>query len=128
MDKEALFKPRLAERVVTTEVGDIRIRALSRAEMADLREEYSDEETGNLADRRGFEYALIATAMVDPTDMTPDDVATWAAASPGGELIKVLGEVNALSGLDDLDGAKSVSANRRQRRAAVRARAGKGTR
>ena len=122
MDKEALFKPRLVEREVPLDgfPEPLRIRALSRDEMAELREEFSDD-SGELEDRRGFEYALISAAMVDP-ELSPEEVQLWAKAAPGGELIKVLTEVNSLSGLDDVDGAKSVRPNRQQRRAALRAR------
>lgn len=124
MDKESLFKPRLEERDVEIDgVGTVRVRALSRDELAEVREEYADDD-GELTDRRGFEYGLVAAALVDPADMTPEDVALWAKAAPSGEVLKVLGVINNVSGLDDLDGSKSVRPNRRERRAKVRARSG----
>lgn len=123
MDKAALFTPRLTKRDVPLDVGTVRVRALSRDEMAEIREAFSDDD-GELTDRKGFEYHLIATAMVDPADMSADDVEQWAKAAPGGELVTVLRAVNELSGLDDPEGKKSVPANRSERRAALRTRAG----
>jgi hypothetical protein len=121
VDKALLFKLRLTEQDILIDgVGTVRVRALSRDEMAQLREDYSNDE-GELEDRVGFEHALIALAMVDPV-LTSDEVELWSKASPGGELIKVLKGVNSLSGLDDMEGSKSVSENRQERRAALRAR------
>ena len=128
MDKETLFRVRLKEDDVELDgVGTVRVRALSREEYAVVRDEFADDDN-QIVDPKGFEYALIAMAMVDPADMSAEDVSLWAKAAPGGEVLKVLESINTLSGLDDLKGSKSVPANRSERRAQVRARAGKRTR
>lgn len=128
MDKELLFKHRLKERDVELEdVGTIRVRALSREEYADIREEFVDDDD-EMVDAKGFTDAIIAAATLDPAGMTAEDVRLWSKAASGGEMMKVQQAINELSGLDDAEGSKSVRPNRQERRAKVRARARKGSR
>lgn len=120
MDKELLFKPRLAEDEVELDgVGTVRIRALSREEVANAREDNLDQH-GDV-DLAGYEHALVAASMVDPA-LTVDEVRRWAAASPAGELVRVMEAIQQLSGLDEESSKSGVRRNRRERRAAVRAR------
>jgi hypothetical protein len=119
VDKELLFKPRLEEAEVELDgIGTLRIRALSRDEVASARDDHTDR--NGEVDGQSYEHTLVAAAMVDP-QLTVDEVGRWAAASPAGELVKVIEAIQELSGLTE-DAAKSgVSRNRRERRAAARA-------
>lgn len=118
--KARLFKPRLDEEELELEgVGTVRIRALSREEVADAREDNVDRKDN--VDYTGYEHQLIATSMVDP-ELTPDEVARWARAAPAGELVKVMDRIRELSKLDEESSKSDIPGNRRQRRAAVRAR------
>lgn len=117
MDKEQLFKPRLEERdVVLPGVGTVRIRALTRDEVAETRERhgYPDD-----VDLRAFEDDLVSQSMIDPV-LTPAEVRMWAEASPAGELVRMADEIRDLSGLGEEAAKSGIRANRQQRRSAVR--------
>lgn len=91
MDKEALFKPRLAEREIPLDgVGTVRVRALSRAEALKVQ--------GQQMSTAKMERVLLSLAMVDPV-LTEDDVAEWQKVSGAGELQTVVEVVTDLSGM-----------------------------
>lgn len=93
IDRDALLKPRLAERSVEIEgVGTIRVRALSRAESARLVEYKTDPDAG--------ERYVLALGVVDPV-LSEDDVSAWLAAADGGEILPVLDAIFDLSGLKE---------------------------
>lgn len=93
IDREALVKSRLAERVVEIPgVGELRIRSLSGKEVAQIPGFKDDVEAGE-------EFVLVR-AVVDPV-LTPPDVAAWREAAPHDELALVLTEIFDLSGLGE---------------------------
>jgi hypothetical protein len=93
IDREALVKSRLAERVVDIPgVGELRIRSLSGKEVAQIPGFKDDVEAGE-------EFVLVR-AVVDPV-LSPADVRAWREAAPHGELAVVLTEVFDLSGLGE---------------------------
>lgn len=102
MDKELLFKPRLAEEDVEVPgVGTVRVRALNRAESIAVAEAKTVAER----DRR-----LLAAGMVDPA-LSLAEVGRWQDASPGGEIERVSEVIARLSGMlpgADKEAYKSV--------------------
>lgn len=118
MDKDLLFKPRLEEQELDLDgVGTVRIRALSRDEVATAREDNTDRK--GTFDHAGYEYQLLAVSMIDP-ELTVDEVERWARAAPAGELTTVVEAIQRLSKLDEESSKSGVPANRQERRAAVR--------
>lgn len=75
-------------------IGDVTltVRALSRAEVKELRDANASKKT--------FENRLIAAALVDPI-MTAVDVAEWLDDAPAGDSIAVMDVVSRLSGMDE---------------------------
>lgn len=95
MDKELLFKPRTAEREVEVpNVGTVRVRALTRAEVTPL--------VGREVELDVLERRLLTLAMVDPV-LTAEEVAQWYDAAPAGELNPVLDAIRDLSGVKASD-------------------------
>lgn len=77
---------------VDGEVETLTVRGLNRGEMITL---------GKLSDDEGQEVAeryMLSCALIDPADMTREDVAAWQESSPGMEMHPVIQLVNALSG------------------------------
>jgi|WetSurMetagenome_2_1015567.scaffolds.fasta_scaffold07439_5 hypothetical protein len=91
LDRTALLSGRsLPERTVEIPgVGEVRIRALSRAEVLNSKHDDSPLE---------MERRTLSLAMVDPA-MTIDDVAEWQRVSPLGEISIVADAINELSGV-----------------------------
>lgn len=99
MDKELLFKARLAEEDVELPgVGTIRVRALSRAEVISVRKATDDNPDGPRV--LTLERKMLAAAMVDPV-LTEDEVRRWQDASAAGELQPVTEAIQRLSGLGE---------------------------
>jgi hypothetical protein len=92
MDKAALTTGRtLAEEAVPIPgVGEVRVRALSRAEALQV--------TGKEMPVAVMEQKLLSMAMVDPV-MSEQDVAQWQAAASAGELEPITKVIQRLSGL-----------------------------
>lgn len=127
---EDLQTPRLDQEDVELDAPDggtywVTVRALTRDEVTEARRECTSRD-GEVDDQRQ-EYILVALSMVDPP-MDEDGAAKWAATGPAGEFVKVLDRVRELSRLGEDAHKSDVPRNRRQRRAAVRARPGKGAR
>lgn len=104
MDKAVLLKPRLTEEVVEIPgLGEVRVRALSRAEVMDLQE--GRERRGQL----GTEAWCLAVGLVDPV-LTEEEATELLQASPGAELQPVVDAVFRLSGLSEVapDSQKSL--------------------
>lgn len=104
MDKDQLFKPRLAEREVEIDAGTVRVRALSRQEVLDMREL-------DAKDLARVDQVILAKAMVDPK-ITEEEVAQWQAAAAAGEIETVIDAISEISGLTELaskNAYKSVS-------------------
>lgn len=94
IDKEALFKPRLPEQAVDIpDVGEVRIRALSRSEVLAFRKRQLGDDVA------AMERAMIAAALVQPA-LTEDEVGQWQAASAAGELEPLTNAIAELSGMD----------------------------
>lgn len=90
MDKELLFKARLAEAdVEVAGVGTVRVRALSRDEVFTVQQ---------IDDLATSERKILSFGMVDP-EMTVAEVAKWQMASPAGEMEPVTDKIQELSGL-----------------------------
>jgi hypothetical protein len=99
VDKDLLFKPRLAEADVEIPgVGTVRVRALSRAEVLLVRK--ATDLAGDVDGPRALvlERKMIATAMVDPV-LTESEVGRWQNASAAGELEPVTDAIQRLSGM-----------------------------
>lgn len=95
IDREALLKSRLAERVVAIPgVGDIRVRSLSGKEVAQIPEIRDKEGTD------ACEEFVLVRAVIDPV-LSPPDVRAWREAASHEELVPVLGAIFELSGLGD---------------------------
>ena len=93
VSKEALFKPRLAEETVEIpDVGEVRIRALSRSEVLGFRKRKVDG-----VDE--MERVLVAAALVDPK-LTEAEVGQWQDASDAGELELLTRAIQELSNMD----------------------------
>lgn len=91
MDKETFLKTRLPERTVDVDgVGEVRVRGLSRAEGARLKDFVDDPEAG--------EVFVLAAGLVDPA-LTADEVRLWQAAATAGEVEAVTTAILELSGL-----------------------------
>lgn len=99
MDKELLFKPRLAEEDVNIPgVGTVRVRALSRAEVLMVRK--ATDLAGDVDGPRALvlERKMLAAAMVEPA-LTESEVGRWQQASAAGELEPVTEAIQRLSGM-----------------------------
>ncbi|TCO64953.1 hypothetical protein [Actinocrispum wychmicini] len=105
MDKEKLFTPQLDEQDVEVRGGTVRVRAVSRREMLDLRAKVNDPVQ--------VEQHIVATAMLDPV-LTPDEVGRWQEAATPGDLEKVTAAIARLSGLDELAGKAAYKSVRRR--------------
>ena len=89
MDKAKLLAKReLGYRDVQVDVGTVRVRALTRAEVVQCR-----DATGKTID-----VELIALSMVDPK-LTVEEAGVWLETAPAGDYVKVLTAVSELSGL-----------------------------
>jgi hypothetical protein len=100
INKEALFKPRLAEAEIDLPgVGTVRVRALTRAEVIGIRRA-ADNDPATLDGKRVLviERKMIALAMVDP-ELTEAEVGRWQDAAPAGELTPVTDKIQELSGM-----------------------------
>lgn len=92
MDKERLKKSRLQEREHDIPgVGTVRVRALNREEALKLQ--------GKEMDVAQAERIILSMAMLDPADMTEEDIAEWQAASPMGELQELTEVIAEMSGM-----------------------------
>jgi len=101
IDREVLLKARLREATVAIpDVGEVRVRALSREEVMTLQAIQAD--AGALAS----EAFCLVRGMVEPA-LSEEDARTLLQGSPGAELQPVVDAILALSGL--VEGAqKSV--------------------
>lgn len=97
------------------------VRALTRDEVTGARVDCTNAR--GKVDEQRQEYLLVALSMVDP-EMDEHDAAKWAQAAPAGEFVKVLDRVRELSRLGEDAHKSDLPGNRRQRRAALRARPG----
>lgn len=98
MDKNALFKPRLAEADVEIEgVGTVRVRALNRGEVLLIQ--------SLKVGRAAAEQRMLSFGMVDPA-LSEAEVVQWQQASPAGEIEPVSDKIAELSGITK-DAAKS---------------------
>jgi hypothetical protein len=90
VDKDLLFKPRLAEDVVEIPgIGGIRVRALNRQEAKRVQAIASDDER---------DLHMLAIGIVDPP-LSVSEVRRWAEASPAGEMEPVSERIAELSGM-----------------------------
>lgn len=100
MDKALLFKSRLNEAdVEIPDVGTVRVRGLSRAEVMLVRKA-TDTEHMDGSRALVLERKMLAAAMVDPV-LTESEVGQWQQASAAGELEPVVRKVQELSGMLD---------------------------
>ena len=91
LDRETLLKARLPERTVTLDgVGELRVRALSRAEAIRLKDFAEKTAEG--------ESLVLKLGVVDPV-LSDDDVRAWRDAAPAEEIETVLGAILDMSGL-----------------------------
>ncbi len=98
MDKEALLKPRLNEaEVEIPNLGTVRVRGLSRAEVLMVRK--ATDDAGVDGPRAlTLERKMLALAMVDPK-LTEAEVGQWQHAAGVGEINVVSEKVQELSGM-----------------------------
>lgn len=98
MDKATLLAKReLGYQDVEVDVGTVRVRGLTRAEIVRCK-----DETGKTVD-----VELIALAMVDP-ELTTKEAGVWLETAPAGDYVRVLTAVSELSGLSEGAAQKSV--------------------
>ena len=115
MDKKAALKQRSARSKTTDVALDedfvVTVRALTRDEVKQCTYEDLNESkitsTKDIdkyiekVDQKRATNRMIAMALVDPADMTEEDVADWLADAPGGDSVKVMAAIQHLSGMDD---------------------------
>lgn len=100
VDKAALFVNRLPEKDVEVPgVGTVRIRALSRAEVLNIR--------GKSFPIDEMERHLLSAALLEPK-LTEGEVRKWQQASAAGELEPVTTEIMRLSGLEEAAAKEAV--------------------
>lgn len=100
LSKDQLLKGRLPEREVEIpDLGTVRVRGLSRAEVLKLQKLGLDN-VGAL------ERKIVHLGLVDPA-LTEAEVDTWYEAAPGGELEPVSKAIQELSGL--VEGAEKAA-------------------
>jgi hypothetical protein len=97
--EEILAKRTKVQTVTIPDVGDVKVRALTREEVLGIHGE------GEM-DVSAMEQKLIAVALVEP-QLSAEDVAEWYSSAPAGELNPVTEAITKLSGLS-VDAAKSV--------------------
>lgn len=91
MDKALLLAPRLPEGTVDIPgIGQVRVRALNRAEAMAVQGRKGSEATERL---------VITLGLLDPADMTEAEVGQWMKAATAGELEPVANKIAELSGL-----------------------------
>ena len=100
LDKAALLTPRAILSVRDVEipnVGTVRVRALSRAEVLELNDVKPtvDDAKALLA----FEAKFLALGLVDPA-LTEDEAMGWLQSAPHGEADPVVEAIRVLSGLE----------------------------
>lgn len=71
------------------ELGEVKVRALTRAEALDFEGEH---------DERAAEVGLLALALVEPK-LTEDEIRQWQEVSPAGEMAPIVVKVMAISGM-----------------------------
>lgn len=105
--KASLFARKASLETEKVPIGDLTVvvRALSREEVTELRDEKASAHT--------FENRLIAAAMVVP-ELTALEVAQWLDGAPAGDSVKVMTAVAELSGIDE--GAQKSSVRRAGKR------------
>jgi hypothetical protein len=100
VSKVDLLKKRFGvEDVEIPGVGTVRVRPLSRAEALELQ--------GKEMAAAEVERKLVALAMVEPA-LTEDEVGTWQANSPAGELEPIGAAIRRLSGLEQASAKEAV--------------------
>ncbi|GAA2543663.1 hypothetical protein [Pseudonocardia hydrocarbonoxydans] len=101
IDKAALFAPRLPEEDHDIpDLGTVRIRSLSRAEVLAIR--------GKSLPVDEMERRLLSSALVSPR-LTEAEVGQWQEASAAGELEPVTKAIMRLSGLEEASAKEAVA-------------------
>lgn len=67
-------------------------------------------------DRKRAENRMIAMALVDPEDMTEEDVEEWLKGAPSGDSVKVMTAIQELSGMAEEYPKSTVQKNARKPR------------
>lgn len=102
--KADLLKQRFGQEPIEIPgVGEVRIRALSRAEALELQ--------GVELPVAEMERKLLSLALVEPK-LTEAEVGEWQAASPAGELQPVVTAITRLSGLEPTAAKEAVKSFR----------------
>lgn len=134
MDKKELLKNRSVlnrtEEIYLDEDFVITVRALSRDEIK--RATYMDQSTEDAekdltsqkdvekfiqkVDRKRAENRMIAFALIDPPNMSEEDVAIWLADAPAGDAVKVVNAIQRLSGQSEEYPKSTVQKNARKPR------------
>lgn len=92
IDKAALLKVRFGEQTIEIpDVGEIRVRALTRGEALQV----SDMKQ----DAASLERRVLSWAMVEPK-LTEEEVGEWQDCSPAGEIQEVFQLIVRLSGME----------------------------
>jgi hypothetical protein len=107
VDKDLLLKPRLAEAdVEIPDVGTVRVRALSRAEVLLVRKATDNADSIDGPRALVLERKMLATALLDPV-LSESEVGEWQKVSAAGELEVVSRRIQELSGMLE-DSAKAA--------------------
>jgi hypothetical protein len=95
MDKSLLLSQKTEHHTYEIEgLGTVKLRALTRAEALEI------SELGKKgASEAEIERKVLVNAIVDPTDLTEDDIAEWQAVSPAGQIQPVIERAMEISGL-----------------------------
>ncbi len=99
MDKAKLLAKREASyRDVAVDVGTVRVRGLTKAEVQTCQ----DQDGDTVANK------VIAAGMVDPV-LTEDEVDEWLSTAPAGDYVRVMEALSELSGIDEGAAKSGVS-------------------
>lgn len=111
ISKETLLSRRLGTELVDVddEGGQVRVRGLTRAEFFALQK---------IEDAEKREYALIAAGMTEP-QLSPDEVAAWAADNASGYVQEVSVTIGRLSKMLPEAAKEATKRAARGRRAGV---------
>lgn len=93
LSKEALLGCRPPERdVELAEVGTVRVRALTRAEVFEISRALPEDGSAE-----AWEVAVLATGVVEP-ELSADDVAAWRASAQSAQVQAVYDAIIEMSG------------------------------
>lgn len=97
----------------------VSVRGLTREEVKECsgkKDGPASQEEADKMDRTMAENRMIHIALVDPADLSLEDVCAWMKVAPSGDSVKIMAAIQKLSGLQEGAGKRNVQAVRKRRR------------